>query len=990
MSTQDWHGRYGLAEQAAVELASQLAALPASQEATQNLERLFDRIEGVHLAFLAESPVPAALARMAYAAPFLLGHLARHPEPLAAGLLSRLHTPAALLPWPDYCSAERLAGLEPEELMRRLRLWKYGNYLRLTAQELLEIHPASRTCELLSDLADGMLATAFRHAFLSGVARHGLPLRQDGAVALGAVIGMGKLGGRELNYASDVDVIFIHDGDESLCRPLAKSKKTPHPALAEADYWAAWQAMAPRGKSKGGEGGVSGDEFYNRLARQVVRLLSTTTGDGIGFRVDVDLRPQGKSGLLAPSLGFLAQYYDVHGREWERTALLKARAVAGAPAVSARFQEIVRPFVYRRYLDYSAVEGMAIIKHDINRNHGAGLERNLKLGAGGIRENEFLVQALQLLYGGRKPALQVTSHAQAVARLVEAGVLEEQDARAHLEDYWLLRGIENRVQMVQEAQTHELPEEAGALTRVLADFRPGFADRQAEAEAALADARRRIGERFQQLFAELGSEEYPQPELWRQAIREHTPAGEREVLLARVDSLLNGLMHTRLGERCVFKVARLLIRPEIYRKGTDDAFPRWLDFLDQIGNRNAIHTLIDANPRVVTWASTIFAEGGMHALALIRHPQFVETFHGGVGAGDGGIAEPFQAILEHARDEEEFILELQMAKAQALIQILTIYLSAPGRQTHRGMLSDLADATVSLCAAYAWRLTAARYGLPEGASSGGQVSGFAVLAMGKLGSREMRFGSDLDLAFLYDRDGSTSGGKSHYEFYTRVAQKLGTLLTSPTQFGKLYELDHRLRPFGSKGVLVPTLSGYQGFLQEAEVWNFQAFTRLRFLCGAPELGDALLNAVEEAWRKRAPAPGQVARAVREMLGRLVSEHAPPGAATGWLPLKYAVGGLIGFEFLRQCRFLQAQGDGENGWNDPADHEGIRALRGAYDTLGALDERMGFHEPAYSNEVAPLHFAKYAAIGGAWNYEQVRSLVREMEDGVERGFAEMST
>ena len=991
LTPQDWQTRYGVAASAGKELAAGLAALPASADAALALERLFERLAGRPLDFLAEPSAAAALARLAYAAPFLLGHLARHPDGLAGGLLSGLDAPAALLPWRDYCPPGELPGLDPDELMRRLRLWKYDNYARLTAQELLERHPTARTCELLSDLADGMLEAACRHAFAESVSRHGLPLREDGAPALGAVIGMGKLGGRELNYASDVDVIFIHEADDSPCRPVAGlKKKLPDPALAAEDYWARWAALSPGAGQKPEAEGLSGGEFHNQLARQVGRMLSATTADGFGFRVDVDLRPQGRSGLLAPSLSFLSQYYDVHGREWERTALLKARPVAGDPAVSARFAGIVRPFVYRRYLDYSAVEGIAIVKHDIDRNHRAALDRNLKLGAGGIRENEFLVQALQLLHGGRRPELQMTSHADAVQRLIEAGVLEEGEGAAHLADYWLLRKIENRLQMEQEAQTHELPEAPEARMRIFADFRPGFPARLEEAEAALAAARRRTGERFAQLFSELGREEYPQPEAWQQAVRRHCPPEEQEALLARIDALLSRLMASRLGERCVFKVARLLNRPETYRRGTDAAFPRWLDFLEQIGNRNAIHALIEANPPIADWASTIFAEGGRHALQLIRHPEFLESFVSSAADAGGSPADDFRAILEHARDEEEFLLELQMAKSRALIRILSIYLNNPGEKAHRELLSEVAEATVALCTAYAWRLTAGRYGLPEGAASHREPAGFAVLAMGKLGSREMRFGSDLDLVFVYDADGTTTGGKSHYEFYTRVAQKLGNLLTAPTQFGKLYEIDHRLRPFGNKGVLVPTLSAFRGFADGAEIWNFQAFTRLRFLAGEAALGEAVLSAVEEAWRARAFSTGDVARAVREMLGRLVAEHAPPSGTSGALALKYAVGGMIGFEFLRQCQFLQAASENGKGWSAPEAPQSIREMEPAYDTLGALDERLSFYEPGYAHVAAPEHFEKYAAVGSAWKYGDIRELAARLERDVERTFAELST
>jgi glutamate-ammonia-ligase adenylyltransferase len=445
-------------------------------------------------------------------------------------------------------------------------------------------------------------------------------------------------------------------------------------------------------------------------------------------------------------------------------------------------------------------------------------------------------------------------------------------------------------------------------------------------------------------------------------------------------------MQTRMGERCVAKVARLLTRAEPYGTGTEAAFPHWLEFMEQIGNRNSIFTLMAGNPSVVGWISTIFSEGGIHAQRLIRHPEFLESYVSLASAGPETFAERFASLLETARDDEEFILEVQVTRSQALIQILTEYLNHPERRRHRALLAELADATVDVCTRYAWRTMVRRFGLPAGARDEGAVHGFAVLALGKLGSRELHFGSDLDLVFLFRENGTTAGGRSHNEFYTKLAQRLGTLLTAPSQFGFLYELDQRLRPFGNKGVLVPSLGAYREFLPVADVWSYQAFTRIRPLCGDAALAQALIGDIGRAWRARALERPQIAGAVREMLGRLVEAQAPRSAERERvIPLKFAIGGMIGFEFLRQAHFLiERSAVGE--WTPPPGHETIERLEPAYGALADLDERLAFYVSGYRHEAAPEHFERLAAIRSRWSYTAVREATVRLEGEIERCFA----
>ena len=968
------------------ELVREAAALDLPPETGHALERLLG--QGLPAPAL-EPLVQRALVRVAYAAPFLMRYAMRRGPGGFDVLQAGLARDAGLFPFAPETAQGALVGLDEAALLRQLRIWKYDNYLCLTARELLGQQDTAATCAQLADIADTLLRVAYRWAFTQQVRRRGLPVSEATSAPVGGlVLAMGKLGGRELNYASDIDLIFVHQAATRWVDVSPQDVPPIDPAQDAGAYWDAWAGVAARAAAR--EPALSPQEFHNHTVRHAMTLVGQKTADGIGFRTDADLRPMGRSGQLSTPLGLLESYYDLHGRQWERTAMIKARPVDGPPGLWHEVREMVRPFVYRRYLDFAALEGIALIKHDINRQHGAGLDEDIKLGRGGIRENEFFVQALQLLYGGRNTDLQVTGHADAVRRLGQADVMEPAECRRHLADYWLLRALENRLQMVEEVQTQALPPPGAERTRVLHDFAPDFAARQPAAEAALAEARSRIARRFDELWQGIAGGELPDPETWRTVVREHTSEEQHETLLARINELINQLMRTRAGERCVFKLTQLLMRPELYRQGTAHAFPRWLEFMEQIGNRTTLYNLIEANPTIIGWVGLIFAEGGQQAQQLIRHPEFLESFLS-LGDGRSGSADIFEGVFRRTQDEEDFILELQVTKAQLQIQVLTAYLNDPRSHAHWAQLADVADGTIAACTRFAWRTTVARLGVPQGAPDEDTVHGFSVLAMGKLGSREMRFGSDLDLVLLYREDGTTSTGHSNFEFYTKLGQRLSSLLTSPTQFGRLYELDQRLRPFGSRGLLVPSRGAYAKFLAEAEVWNFQALTRIRHVFGDVALSGELIGDIAGAWRRRAVPRAEVVAAVQTMLERLVTEHrghVGPDA----VPLKYAVGGMIGFEFLRQTEILLGMQQSRDvpPWTPPEQSEMIKALWPVYVDLVDLDECLALHLPRFDHVATLAQIETLAAVQTRWRFADVAARVEDLAGRVREGFKEVGT
>ena len=1059
-------------------LARQLEAIHPPEETWHLADSLLESLlaaqpeEGPSLGELLDLPgVGQGLGRLVYAAPFLARYLAIHPETARRGGLRGLEVPTPVdVTAPD---KDRLAGLLDIEtclppgglsfqtgpdgqnipagpnktdplaplddtgMMGLLRRWKYANYLRITLMDLLGTHSPVVTNALISRLSQAMIELAYRHAFVRLVEAHGLPgldAPLDGSsLAAGAVVGMGKLGGGELNYSSDVDLIFIHEGDGA---DTSRLDPLPRVALGLADnpdgFWNAWEQLALQARNAmAGSGAfnhqgqtirvergiLTSGEFHEKLGRRVTGLLASQTPDGFALRVDADLRPQGKSGLLSPNLAFVAHYYESQGREWERTALLKARRVAGSPRVFEGFRQIIRPFVYRRYLDYSAIEGLAIVKNDINRHHHGVLDANIKLGRGGIRENEFFVQAMQLLHGGRKPELQVTPHGLALARLVETGVLDPPTAQDHQAHYWRLRNLENRIQMVAETQTQVLPPDPLEQLRVLHDFLPDFSQRVNAALEQVESARRGNTARFADLFANLtpastgdgGEKDREHPVSWADAAAGWMAAENLTAAVARMDAFFERLMKTREGERCVPKVERLLARPEIHRRGTRPAFDQWLLFLERIGNRNTLYALLEANPSVLGWAGEVFCEGGYVADMLIRHPEYLESFVSARPLEAESIREDFMEAALRSADEEEFILDMQGVKSQTLIRIFSAYLKEETPSVHRDLLTAMAEAAVDGCLAFAWSQLTERHGLPQGcgypdAQQAGRTpalppdSGFSVMALGKLGSRDMRFGSDLDLMFVYREEGTTRQGLSHFEFYTKLAKKLSSLLTSRTQFGSLYELDHRLRPFGSQGLLATPLASFQNFLQgQAEVWNFQAFTRMRPLAGDLPLGQEIIAMTGRSWRDKHPPQQELAQKIRHMLERLVQEHTPRHPDEG-IPLKYGVGGMIGFEFLKQCVLLWGETRLTEGWGErPAltggvqqgpvakAHHLLTELTPAFQSLSALDERLSLYITPFVHVVSAGDLAALTAVRDRWSFEQITAAAKILREGVEAGF-----
>jgi [glutamine synthetase] adenylyltransferase / [glutamine synthetase]-adenylyl-L-tyrosine phosphorylase len=753
---------------------------------------------------------------------------------------------------------------DERSLKRRLRRLRQRVLLRVMARDLSGAAGLAEVCGAMSDLAEASIAAALAWAEAGQAARSGRARGAGGGAQPLIVVGMGKLGGRELNVSSDVDLVFVY------------------PEEGETD----------------GEQRLSNHEYFARVGRKLIALLADVTEDGFAFRVDMRLRPYGESGPLVASFDALENYLVGQGREWERYAWIKARALTGGGARERELEAIVRPFVYRKYLDFGTLAAMrrlhAEVRHEVERRE---LADHVKLGPGGIREIEFVVQALQLVRGGRDPELAVRPTLEALARLAARRLLPEQGARELAEAYRFLRGVEHRLQYLDDRQTHTLPPDEGDRARVATMC--GFASWDAFA-AALQTQRERVTRHFQAVFAE--AQENGAGELWQDdadaaaaalAARGYRdPAGSAARLAAvrasqryqnlpkdsrrRFDALLPALV-----------AAAAAAGPE-----PDAALERCLALIEAIARRASYLALLAEHPEALERVARIVAASSWAAEYVTRHPLLLDellddrvlyappdwaAFGGSLRAliaAHEGDAERQMDVLREQHQAQVFRL-----LAQDLAGLLTVERLADH-------LSALADLTLEAALELAWRqVRRHREGAPR----------FAVVAYGKLGGKELGYASDLDLIFLYDDPDERAP-----EVYARLAARLNVLLTTRTAAGVLFATDLRLRPSGAGGLLVSSLAAFEQYQDEqAWVWEHQALTRARYCAGDAAIGVAF-EGIRARVLQRPREPGPLAAEVVAMRERMHEGH--PNRS-GLFDLKHDPGGMIDLEFIVQFLVL---------------------------------------------------------------------------------------
>ena len=769
-----------------------------------------------------------------------------------------------------------------------LRRFAWNERARIALRELLPLElggaSVATTAHELSLLAEVTIELALEEAVHHVASRSGLAERESGEPSALCVFGMGKLGGEELNAGSDVDLIFVYDTDDSA-------------------------------------GASNLHEHWTRVVRRLVATLEEPTADGIVWRVDLRLRPEGSRGPLVNSMAATERYYETWGRLWERAALLRARPVAGDRTLGAAVErEIFTPFVYRQAVDPSIAVGMTELVDRSRRELSPDPERDLKLGPGGIRELEFFAQTLQLVFGGRTQALRVQGTLEAIARLRSRGMVSDREARTLAEAHALLRRVEHRVQWMSGVQTHLLPHEPEQLARLARTLGHGD-ERELLQELALARAR----------VSELFSTVLPEGRWRRTSSRSSSllpglsdsdsAAGAAEALFGspevsqhllalarRPDGLLGELTRERrpgFAEAILDAVAESA-DPEMAARYLRGFFARFSDPSAYVG------ALAD-DPHALSRLATVLGSSSFVGDALIARPDLADV----VLFGGGAISDPRAAVLlelETHRDalpagadedeqQQAFVTALRMAKRRVMVEVAVADLggSIGTRETTR-LLSDLADATV------------------EQATDrvlGRNARGLSVIALGKLGGRDVGYGSDLDVIFVFDPNEAPSRDEA-MSYFSRAAQRIIRLISEPGFSGPGYELDTRLRPSGSKGMLVTSLGAFARYhgIASAEAanaepsptssgaaWERQALLRARFCAGDGVLGARALAVAETAaYEGGAPAVQELHR-LRVRMERDLGRERP-----GRYDLKTGRGGLLDIEFCVQWLQMRHGGD----------------------------------------------------------------------------------
>jgi glutamate-ammonia-ligase adenylyltransferase len=764
-----------------------------------------------------------------------------------------------------------------DRLMRELRKVRRRAALAIGLADLTGAWPLEEVTGALTRFAEAALERALTQA-LSELADRGEVELADPDRAAGSsgliVLGMGKLGGRELNYSSDIDLIVLFDPD----RFLYRGRESP---------------MA---------GAV-------RITRAFTHILDYRTREGYVLRTDLRLRPHPPGQPLALSVEDAEQYYERHGQNWERAALIKARPVAGDVAAGERFLEALRPFLWRRHLDYAAIRDIHSIKRQINAFRGHGtirvLGHDLKVGRGGIREIEFFAQTQQLILGGRVPEVRDRRTAHALDALVDQRWLKAETAEDLKRAYRFLRRIEHRLQMVADKQTHRLPERDAQFEAFAAFAGAPDGDHLAAAirhqletverhYAALFESSLDLGGSRSLVFTGTGDD----PE----TLQTLADLGFQQppVLAARVRAWHHGHIRATRDARARELLTELM--PRLLQAIADQAdpdatFARFDAFLSGLPAGVQLFSLFRANPRLLAMIADLMGMAPRLAHHLSNHVALFDAmlapdFFDRVPDRSGLEAELDRTLARSGDLQDALDATRRWAQGREFQIGLHVLLGLADGAAAAGPVTDIAEAALGALLPRVEQWLGEQHGRIEGGA-------FVVLALGKLGSRELTFGSDLDLIFIF---GGPAGAQSDGErplpiatYYARLGQRLVRAVTAPTPEGRLYEIDMRLRPSGNVGPVACSLTNFERYQAEsAQIWEHQALTRARVVAGDPDLARKV-EAVIRTTLTRSRDPARLAEEVGAMRMRILREF---GDVNCW-NLKHVRGGLVEAEFLAQ-------------------------------------------------------------------------------------------
>ncbi|MBU1181883.1 MAG: bifunctional [glutamate--ammonia ligase]-adenylyl-L-tyrosine phosphorylase/[glutamate--ammonia-ligase] adenylyltransferase [Proteobacteria bacterium] len=784
-----------------------------------------------------------------------------------------------------------------EEVGRELRIFRSREMIRIAWRDLAGLAGLAETVKDLSAFADACIDSALSWLYEFMKDEFGVPANPDGEPQKLVVIGMGKLGAFELNFSSDVDLVF---------------------------------AYSEAGETKGGKKTISNDEFFVRLSRRFISIIGSTVSDGMVFRVDLRLRPYGESGPLVMNFDSMEDYYQNQGREWERYALIKARIVAGDKTAGEKLLERLKPFVYRRYLDFGAIESLRDMKKKIALQvMQKEMKENIKLGPGGIREIEFFAQIFQLIRGGVVPVLQERNVVKVLRILSGKNYIPENTCNELEQAYLFLRMVENRLQEFSDQQTHELPEDPAARACLAAAM--GFAEWELF-KTELGKHRIGVQAHFINLLEtkenSSGNEEDKIEnelyDVWQSLNREEQ---NKKILISagfeRPDEVVSLLKHFRndpstraLTGSGRQKLDRLM--PSLLRETGISGEPfivlnRITDLLKAIQRRTCYLSLLLESKMAMKHLVRLAASSSWITSFLAQHPvlldELLDTRTLLVPPQKPQLADEVEKRLEMIPSQD---LEYQIEDLCIFKQINTLRVAAADITGSLPLmkvsdhLSYIAEVIIDKVLELSWRHLVKKHGSPRCFLDGRKCEkGFAVIAYGKLGGLELGYDSDLDLVFLHaGADGHTIDGArliENSQFFARLGQRVVHTLTSYTRAGMIYETDMRLRPSGVSGLLVSHIEGCKDYLlSEAWTWEHQAIVRARPVCG-----DSILAERFQQIRKEALARHRDKEKLRDevitMRDRMRKEHLKP--EKGVFDLKQDTGGIVDIEFLVQYLVL---------------------------------------------------------------------------------------
>jgi glutamate-ammonia-ligase adenylyltransferase len=750
-------------------------------------------------------------------------------------------------------------------LMRALRDLRKRVMLRVIARDLGGLATLGEVMATVTTLADISIATSVAHLEREFALAHGAPTADNGGSAQHLhVVAMGKLGGSELNVSSDIDLVFVYPED---------------------------------GETRGARA-LSNHEFFIRFARRLIALLNEMTADGYVFRVDMRLRPLGSDGPLAVSFSMLENYFITQGREWERYAWIKARVVCGDRA--QELSDLVRPFVFRRHLDYSAFESMRGLHQEIRREvERRDILDNIKLGPGGIREIEFIVQLFQLVRGGHEALLRQPPTLAVLPLLAARNLLPAAAVQELTDAYVFLRNLEHRLQYLDDKQTQALP--TGEDDQALIAATMGYA-RFDELRAELDRHRSHVTRHFESIFATSENHAHPLAALWHGDTRGEPLTvlrglgyADPQRALERISALHDSSRVRHMPQASQARMEQLV--PQVIAAVAklphpDLTLERMLTLLESISRREAYLALLLQYPQTVERGARLASASPWAAQYLARYPILLDELLDARTLHAPPVWPHLRTLLRNRLDETADDSEARMDVLRHFKHAQTLHLLAQDLAGELPLeklsdhLSDLADLILAEVLRFIWRGLRARHC---------EEPRFAIIAYGKLGGKELGYASDLDIIFLYD-----DAAPEAPENYTRLAQRINHWLTSMTAAGILYETDLRLRPDGASGLLVSSLDGFADYQRaHAWVWEHQALTRARCVAGDAGICRRFEDIRGEMLR-RPRALAALRAEVVAMRDKMLAAH--PNAS-GLFDVKHDRGGLIDVEFIVQYLVL---------------------------------------------------------------------------------------